>query len=628
MSWLTARDREASVAAWSRALAGTDDPTLLAPPDAVERGGESREVEVTLSASDTAALTRVARDHGVTPNTVVQVAWALVLGVLTGRTDLVFGATVSGRHADVPGIESMIGLFINTVPVRVRLDPRETVGELLRRVQGEQAALMDHHDVGLADVQRAAGPGAVFDTLTVFESYPMDRSALERDIDIAGLSVVAVRGIDATHYPLTLLAGLTDRLHVTLKYRAGAFDTLTVEVLRQRLSAALDQVIHHHERPIARVDLLSAPERAAAVVRGGDPSPPLLLPQILGAGAASNPTGLAVDASGARLSYGDLDERSNRLARLLIGVGCGPGDVVACALPRSAASVLAMWAVAKSGAAFVPVDPTYPRDRIEHMLGDSGVTVGLTSAAARKALPDTVRWLLPDDPGVDGGAPSGAAVTDRDRTRPLHVDDVAYLIYTSGSTGRPKGVAVTHRGLASLLDEQHSRYPVPSSARCLHICSPSFDVAVLELLQACAAGATLVVAPPDVYGGSALAGLLAAERITHACITPAALATVEPERLDALAVLVVAGDAVGPELVAAWAPGRAMLDGYGPTESTVLTTISEPLVPGADIPIGTPVRGTDLVVLDAFLRPVPTGVPGELYVAGAGTARGYHRRPG
>uniref|UniRef100_UPI003B8A65F8 non-ribosomal peptide synthase/polyketide synthase n=1 Tax=Rhodococcus sp. TaxID=1831 RepID=UPI003B8A65F8 len=628
LAWLSARDREASVAAWCRALSGATDPTLLVASDAVDTAGESHDVELVLSGSDTAALLRIARDHAVTPNTVLQVAWALVLGVLTGRTDVVFGATVSGRHADVPGIESMIGLFVNTVPVRIRLDPRETVGQLLRRVQREQAALMEHHDAGLAEVQQAAGPGAVFDTLTVFESYPIDRSALERGADIAGLSVTGVRGIDATHYPLTLRAALTDRLHVTVKYRSGAIDEVDAELLGARVQSALDHVVHQHTRTIARIDLSTAAERQEVLPDGGRPSVPALLPQILTAGAAANPDGLAVVSRGASLTYRELDERSNRLARGLIRAGAGPGAVVACALPRSAVSVQAVWAVAKSGAAFLPVDPAYPRERIENMLADADVTVGVTSAADRPSLPDTVRWTVLDDPVAAGAGESAAVVTDRDRTGPIHVDDIAYLIYTSGSTGRPKGVAVTHRGLTSLVDEMHSRYPISQSARCLHVCSPSFDFAVLELLQASAAGAALVVAPPEVYGGAALSELLVAERITHVCITPAALATVQPGRFDDLAVLVVGGDAVGTELVAGWAPGRTLIDGYGPAESTIVTTFSAPLVPGADIPIGTPIRGTGVLVLDAYLRPVPTGVPGELYVVGAGLARGYHRRPG
>ncbi len=413
----------------------------------------------------------------------------------------------------------MIGLLVNTVPVRVRTDSRETVGELLRRVQREQAALMEHHDVALADVQQAAGPGAVFDTLTVFESYPIDRSGLERGADIAGLSVTAVRGIDATHYPVTLRAALTDRLHLTVKYRSGVVARADAELLRARVQAALDVVTHHHDRTIARVDLSTPAERKEWLPSGGPAAAPALLPQILASGAVATRTGSRspppTDPSrtGARRAL----EPSRAVADPR---GCGPGAVVACGLPRSAVSVQAMWAVAKSGAAFLPVDPAYPRERIENMLADADVGVGVTSAADRRHLPDTVRWILLDDPATVGGGESTDAVTDRDRTAPIHVDDVAYLIYTSGSTGRPKGVAVTHRGLTSLVDEMHSRYPISQDARCLHVCSPSFDFAVLELLQAGAVGAALVVAPPDVYGGAALADLLVAQQITQMCITP------------------------------------------------------------------------------------------------------------
>ncbi len=218
----------------------------------------------------------------------------------------------------------MIGLLVNTVPVRVRTDSRETVGELLRRVQREQAALMEHHDVALADVQQAAGPGAVFDTLTVFESYPIDRSGLERGADIAGLSVTAVRGIDATHYPVTLRAALTDRLHLTVKYRSGVVDRADAELLRARVQAALDVVTHHHDRTIARVDLSTPAERKEWLPSGGPAAAPALLPQILASGAVANPDGLAVTAADGSLTYRELDERSNRLARSLIRAGAVP----------------------------------------------------------------------------------------------------------------------------------------------------------------------------------------------------------------------------------------------------------------------------------------------------------------
>nr|WP_280337459.1 amino acid adenylation domain-containing protein [Nocardia wallacei] len=326
------------------------------------------------------------------------------------------------------------------------------------------------------------------------------------------------------------------------------------------------------------------------------------------------------------MTYRDLDERSNRCARALLAHRIGPGDVVAIGLPRSADSIVAALAVTKTGAAYLPIDVRHPAERIRHMLTDSAVRVGITASAFEPALPADVSWLTLTEP-LDYDA---TALSDADRTRPARVDDLAYVIYTSGSTGRPKGVAVTHRGLANFAAEQRDRFRIDARSRTLHFASPSFDASVLELLLAWSAAATMVIAPADVYGGDELAALLDREQVTHAFITPAALASIDVERwpLPALANLAVGGEYVGPELVRHWAAGRNFFDGYGPTETTIMTVISDPLPADGPVVMGRPIRGTTAVVLDERLRPVPTGVTGELYVSGCGLARGYLGRPG
>ncbi|MGW4534965.1 amino acid adenylation domain-containing protein [Nocardia sp. NPDC004340] len=354
------------------------------------------------------------------------------------------------------------------------------------------------------------------------------------------------------------------------------------------------------------------------------------LPRLLAAAVESRPDGIALRAGGRSLTYARLDAYSTRVARLLIARGLGPGDRVVLALPRSAEAVVAVWAVAKSGAAFVPVDPAYPPDRVAHMLADAGAACGLTLTATRERLGEGLDWLELDAPDCRAELAdiSAEPLHYTDRTRRVHGDDIAYVVYTSGSTGLPKGVAVTHTGLAGLCGELTRRFRVAPDSRTLHFASPSFDAAVLELLLAVGSAATMVVAPADCFGGGELAELLRAERVTHAFITPAALAGIDASNLPDLAVVVAGGEECPPDLVARWSPGRGFFNLYGPTETTVAATISDPLTSTDTVTIGGPIPGVTALVLDARLRPVPTAVAGELYLAGPGLARGYHRRAG
>ncbi|QIS08859.1 amino acid adenylation domain-containing protein [Nocardia arthritidis] len=343
-----------------------------------------------------------------------------------------------------------------------------------------------------------------------------------------------------------------------------------------------------------------------------------------------NPTGDPADDR--ELTYQELDEASSRVARELIERGVGPGDVVAIGIARSLESVLAVWAIAKTGAAYVPVDPSYPAERIAHIVSDSGAVLGLTTSAHRAALGSAIYWIELDDPVVSARIAARPAhpISYTDRVRPLDERHPAYVIYTSGSTGRPKGVVVTHTGLASLVAAEREHYDVTPDSRVLHVCSPNFDVSVLELLLAFSAGATLVVAPPKVFGGYELADLLRREQVSHMLITPGALESVDPAGLDDLQVVVVAGDKFGPELVGRWgaSPDRLFYNGYGPTEATILATSSAPMRPGGPITIGTSIAGVGAFVLDSRLRPVPAGVVGELYLSGPALAQGYLGRPG
>ncbi|MEU1544735.1 amino acid adenylation domain-containing protein [Nocardia sp. NPDC005745] len=635
LTWLATRDDAESLAAWTDSLAGIDTPTRAVPTLAGIESTETGMLSVDLSRDTVARLETAGREAGATVNTLVQAAWAMLLAMLTGRTDVVFGGTVSGRPPELGGVEEMVGLFINTLPVRVRLDPAEKVADLLARVQSEQARLMDHQHVGLAAIHQAVGLAELFDTLTVFESYPIDREALSQALDIAGMRVLDVEGTDATPYPLNLMViplrgdDGRDTLRITLKYMAGQLPEQEARPLLDRFVRLLTQLGDNPRALVSQLQYCDDAERAALVpVRGPESVPQATLAELLSAGARIDPDAIAITAGELTMSYGELDAWSNRYARVLLRRGVGREVFVVLALTRSLESVIAVWALAKTGAAFAPLDPNYPVERIEHMLSDSKAPIGVTVTATGETLPGTIDWLLLDDLNTIRRVMtvSEAPITDEERGGPIDLDQTAYLIYTSGSTGKPKAVLLSHRGIANLVAAQRETLGLEPTASVLQVASPSFDASVFELLIAHGAGGRLVVSPPDVYGGTELETLLRAQRVTHAVITPSALATMEPTGLEHLRVLAVAGEAATPELIERWSPGRRMVNLYGPTEFSIWATGPGELRTGEPITIGGPIRGAATVVLDAWLRPVPVGVPGELYLAGPALARGYFNR--
>ncbi|XGU20375.1 amino acid adenylation domain-containing protein [Rhodococcus sp. 3Y1] len=342
---------------------------------------------------------------------------------------------------------------------------------------------------------------------------------------------------------------------------------------------------------------------------------------------AIDPDSVALSLENRQLSYRDLDEWSNRVARELCGRGVGPvlRGTGNASLDRIGGGDL-VGDQSRSG--FVPVDPAYPRERVEYMLADCRASLGLTVQTSRTHLPDVVPWLELDDPHFARrvAALSPEPITDDDRTGELNLDHPAYLIYTSGSTGKPKGVNITHRGLASFTAETRERFEVTHDSHVSQLASPSFDASIFELTMAFSASAQVVIVPPAVYGGAELADVFRREQVTHATITPTALAALGDNGFEALRVLDLVGEACPPEIVAQWAPGRRLHNGYGPTETTVQASVSDSMKPGAGVNIGSPAVGFGFLVLDERLQPVPVGVPGELYIIGPGMARGYHNR--
>ncbi|MFF2614419.1 non-ribosomal peptide synthase/polyketide synthase [Kitasatospora sp. NPDC058046] len=625
--WLATRDTGTAVEHWRGVLADLAAPTPLPYDRRPAQGDTARSgdwLSHRLDEAATARLQEFARRHRLTLNTVVQGAWALLLSRWSGERRVCFGTTVSGRPADLAGSDGIVGLFITTLPARVAVDGRQPCADWLRTLQEEQAEdrRFDHLPLARMHGLSQVPPGTeLFDSLVVFENYPVGDAT-------AGAYGLLVRDLDAreaTNYPLTVVVSPGERLAVELGHDPRFLDRRTAGRLADQLLHTLNALAASDgATPLDGLDLLPPGERERLLHGPARPAlapvPPATLPALVEAAADRWPEAVALSADGLELTYAEAEAHANRLAHRLIARGAGPGETVALLLPRSADTVLAELAVAKTGAAFLPVDPHYPEERIGAMLRDAAPALTLDAKE--------VAELLAADPD---GAP-GHCPTDADRTRPLDPDDPAYVIFTSGSTGTPKGVVVTHRGLAAFAAAEAAHYQVAPGDRVLAFATPSFDASVLELCLALPHGARLVVPEPGPLLGAHLAGLLRAERITHTLLPPAALATLPadtPGILPALKTLIVGAEACGPDLVARWAPHHRMVNSYGPTEATVVATWSAPLTAdGAAPPIGRPLPGTGAYVLDARLRPVPDGVPGELWLSGPALARGYLGRPG
>ncbi|MFE3453510.1 amino acid adenylation domain-containing protein [Nonomuraea sp. NPDC059194] len=692
-AWLLSRDDEAARQAWGRALAGLDEPTLLGRPveagpagpaaQAVEedhagQAGQAGRASHADQAGQTgqiafevgAELAEWARARGLTLSTVVQGAWGLLLGRLTGRHDVVFGTTVSGRQAAVEGVESMVGLLVNTVPVRLAWRPEDRPADLLARLQDAQASLLDHQHLGLAEIQRIAGFTTLFDTLVAVENYPVEG-------DTTAISGIDVR--DGSHYPLSLTVVPGRRIAFRLDHTIGQEAAAR---LADGLKRLLDGMVADADRPVGRLDLMDLDD--ARLVGGPREAPLTTLASAFAAQAARTPDATAVIFGADEVSYAELDRRARALAVRLAGRGVGPGQFVAVALPRSVELLVALLGVLKAGAAYVPLDPDYPAERLAYMLADCGAHLVVTTPSFPEH--EGVERIIIGKPGevASGASTPGESAADeaspyetapRERAagesaadgsqavlRPASPGDPAYLIYTSGSTGRPKGVVVTHRSIVGHLAWAQDLFAMDARDRMLQQASASFDASVWQIFWPLCSGAAVVLAEPGGHADPAyLAGLIRDRRVSVLDIVPSMIraflstdeVTRDPGWAASLRRVFGGAEALTGELARRWREltGVPVDNAYGPTEATVQVTwwdgdedgAPETGAPetgahgtgthepgahrtgahGTGVPIGRPVWNTGLYVLDVCLRPATEG---ELYVSGEQLALGYHDR--
>ncbi|MET8832257.1 amino acid adenylation domain-containing protein, partial [Streptomyces sp. NPDC004608] len=584
-------------------------------------GSDSVTEVVTVPAELAVRLREVARGLGVSAATVLHVVWARVLGVLSGRDDVVFGTVLFGRMNAGDGADQALGLFINTLPVRVRTS-RVGARAAIELMRDQLAALLEHEHAPLAVAQQASGITENTPLFTSLFNYrhadprtttgtgaATDTDTAEQQQPIDGIRNVMVR--ERTNYPLTVAVNDLGPDHIGFTVAAiTPIDAAAVgRLLQTTLDHLLDALTHTldggPDTTLDRVLVLGTDDRDRILSAWNDTTtdiPDASVVELFERRAATTPDAPAVVSEETELSYGDLDAAANRLAHHLRAQGVGPESVVGLRLPRGPELVTGMLGVWKAGAAYLPIDTRLPDERIEFMLADAGVAL----------------ILGPDDLDHQGRPTHAPGVTG----------DLAYVIYTSGSTGTPKGVAVSHAGLTNLVTAQGERFAVDEAARVLQFASVGFDAAVSEVwVTLCAGGVLVAGSAEELDSGAGVAGVVARHGVTHVTLPPAVLGALDTGALDTVTTLVSAGEALDPRSVERWAPGRRLVNAYGPTEVTVCASMSEPLAPGDEPTIGAPMANTHLYVLDDALEPVPVGVTGELYVSGAGLARGYVGRP-
>jgi amino acid adenylation domain-containing protein len=673
IKWLRKQDRARAEAYWREALGGITAASAL-PIDAAggaELSGVRRTESVTLTLAEplTARLKALAQRQRVTLNTVVQAMWSLLLSRYSGETDVVFDAAVAGRPTDLPEADRIVGLFVNVLPVRVRVPGRGDLGAWLRELQLAHATMREYEYSALVQVKTASGVAGgrpLFTTAVAFENWLGDLSV---DEIAPGLRVAGLETHEMSDQPLTLFAAPGKTLTLTVMYDVGRFERRAIERLATHCRVLLEGMVAADDVPLEALDLLGEAERRQLLEMGSGPRTDYVratnVVELIEAQARQRPEALAVEGESGALRYAELDAQANRLAAYLRQRGVGRDVAVAVLMERRPELVVAQLGIMKAGGAYVPIDPSSPAQRVAFVLADTGSPVLVTQRslaalagegyAGERLCLDEASWRPGAlESGASGAGGPGSGASGAGASRSGRVDaaraaidsgtsgsevpgvriapsDLAYVIYTSGSTGEPKGVEVPHAGLLNLVSWHCRAYEVGPEDRASYVAGLGFDATVWELWPALAAGASVHLAPESRrYSGTALLEWFAAQKISLAFLpTPLAEAALRGRRPEGLRlrVLMTGGDRLHGGLSREPLPFR-LVNHYGPTENSVVATCGDVDPSGAEEPtIGRPIDNVRVYVLDELRRPAPMGVAGELYLAGQSLARGYLKRP-
>ncbi|GAB4215807.1 MAG: hypothetical protein OHK0022_56140 [Roseiflexaceae bacterium] len=627
--WLQSEDARRQLEYWRDQLQPPPAPLRL-PVDRPRQAAPSSQGAILrfgLPPAQVQAIQALARQSGATTFMVLLSAFAVLLQRYSGQSDVTVGSVIANRRR--VEAEPLIGPFVNTLALRLNLDRADSFRALLVQTRDVTLRAFANADLPFEQVvealqpRREPGQWPFFNVAFALQNTPP--AGLGQ-----GLSVSPIESAhESARLDLTLFMEESgDSLGGAFEYRTTLFETATVARMTAHLERILAQVCADPDRRLVDLELLTPAEQQqlAAWQTPMAPPPAGCVHELFAQQAARHPHAPALLFEGHTIDYRTLEQRSNQLAHLLARRGIGPESVVALALDRSPALIVAILGVLKAGAAYLPLDPAYPAERLRQMLEDAQPLVVLAGSATTGL--DGGPWTVLDHLALE-------ALQDQESSQPLPPRalpaNAAYMIYTSGSTGRPKGVVVAHAGLANLVAAQIAGFGLSSSDRVLQFASPNFDASASEIFTALCSGASLVLAAREtLVDPHKLAALAAAEHVTCLTLPPAMLALLPDQALPSVRILVSAGEACSWELARRWMAGRRFINAYGPTEATIgpsLHPVEQIGDTSASVPIGAPIPNIQFYILDRHMRQTPVGVPGELYIGGVGVARGYHNRP-
>ena len=633
--WLQQQDLSASEAFWQQKLKGFTAATSFRL-DQTHHHLRSQEHNfdthaLKLSEAETAALQSFARQQQLTLNTLVQGAWAILLSRYSGENDVVFGTVVYGRPASLAGSESMVGVFINTLPLRMSVNAEESLLPWLKQIQTQQHEVRQHEHCPLIEIQKwseiAAGQ-PLFESILNFQNYPID-SSLKQAVD--GLTISDIDTSIKSHYPVNLSVQADAELTLEIFYDRLRFDADAIARMLGHLQTLLLSMVANPQQRLGELPLLTATERYQLLEewnnRQVDYPQDQCIHQLFEAQVEKTPDAIAVVFENQQLTYRELNTRANELAHYLQKLGVGAEVLVGICVEPSLDMLIALLATLKAGGVYIPLDPTYPQERLAFMLKDSQIPVLLTQQHLLKTLPPNYAQVICLDSDWENIAAHQQNPVDSN----INASNLSYTIYTSGSTGKPKGVQITHRSVVNFLTAMQQKLQLTNIDNLLSVTTLSFDIAVLEIFLPLTTGAKLILVSREV----ATDGIQLLQQLNNSAAsvmqaTPATWRMLLDAGWEGNSQLkILCGGEALPQNLASQLCQRAasVWNLYGPTETTIWSTIHQVDEREAFVPIGRPIANTQIYILDKHLQPVPVGVPGELYIGGAGLARRYFNQP-